>query len=146
MRPLAAIIGGLCLAGLMACSNAKPPSGRWQGTYDGSDVMIAARLEIDGSGNVFLSAPDAIDFPPPSDEQRASMRQRLSGELASAWGDVAARHYDFDGHVFRKPGGIAPQMEWDAATKRMTVLVYLERRPGIRIPMHAVSAFTDNPW
>src|SRR4051794_3328832 len=103
MRPLAPIMFGLCLAGLIACSNTKPPAGRWQGAYDGSDVMVATRLEIDSSGNVFLSAPDAIDFPPPSDEQRATMHQRLSSELMSAWGDVAARHYDFDGHAFRKP-------------------------------------------
>ena len=146
MRVLAAIMFGLCLAGLMACSNAKPPAGRWEGAYDGPGVMVAVRLQIDGDGSIYLSAPDAIDFPTPSEEQRTAMHERLSAELANAWGDVTARHYDFDGHTFRKPGGIAPQMEWDAATKQMTAIVYLERRPGIRIPIHAVSEFTDNPW
>ena len=146
MRVLAPIVLGLCLAGLMACSNAKPPTGRWEGTYDGPDVMIAARLQIDSDGSIFLSAPDAIDFPTPSEQQRAAMHERLSAELAKAWGDVTPRHYDFDGHTFRKSGGIAPQMEWDDATKQMTVIVYLERRPGVRIPLHAVPDFTANPW
>ena len=146
MRLYAAILFGLCLSGLMACSNAKPPAGRWEGTYDSTDAIVAVRLEIDGKGDIYLSAPDAMNFPTPSEDQRAAMHQRLAQGLASAWGDVTARHYDFNGHTFRKPGGIAPQMEWDAATKQMTVIVYLERRPGIRIPMRAVSEFSDNPW
>jgi hypothetical protein len=146
MRLGAAILFGLCLAGLMACSNAKPPAGRWEGVYDSTDAIVAARLEIDSSGNIYLSAPDAMNFAPPSEDERVAMHQRLAQGLASAWGDVTARHYDFDGHTFRKPGGIATQMEWDGATKQMIVIVYLERRPGIRIPMRAVSEFSDNPW
>ncbi|HEX4209272.1 MAG TPA: hypothetical protein VHY56_02685 [Candidatus Binataceae bacterium] len=135
-----------CLVGLFACSHAKPPAGRWEGTYDAADVMVAVRLEIDGSGNVFLSAPDAIDFPAVSDEQRQAMHARLARHLTEAWGEVTPRHFEFDGSTFRNPGGFAPQMEWNAADHQMTAIVYLERRSGIRIPLHAVSSFSANPW
>jgi hypothetical protein len=128
------------------CSKAHPPAGRWEGTYESGDAMVAARVEIDSSGNVYVSAPDAMNFPAPSEDERAAMHARLAQGLASAWADVQPRHYDFDGSVFRKPGGIAPQMEWDARAKRMTLIVYLERRPGIRIPLHAVSDFSADPW
>jgi hypothetical protein len=147
MRVLAAaMIAGLCLAGAFACSRAHPPAGRWEGTYESSDAMVAARVQIDSSGNVYVSAPDAMDFPVPSDEQRAAMHARLAQGLADAWGEVQPRRYDFDGSIFRKQGGIAPQMEWDARTRQMTLIVYLERRPGIRIPLHAVSDFSADPW
>lgn len=142
----AATLFGLCLFGLLACSHAKPPVGRWEGTYDEADVIVAVRLQIDGSGNVYLSAPDALDFPAVSDQQRQAMHDRLARRLADAWGDVTPRPFEFDGSTFRKPDGIAPQMEWDAASRQMTVIVYLERRSGIRIPLHAVSDFSANPW
>jgi hypothetical protein len=142
----AAALLGLCLFGLFACSHAKPPVGRWEGTYDSADVIVAVRLQIDGSGNVYLSAPDALDFPAVSDDQRQAMHDRLAGRMASSWGDVTPREFEFDGSAFRKPGGIAPQMEWDAANRQMTVIVYLERRPGIRIPLRSVSDFSSNPW
>jgi hypothetical protein len=74
------------------------------------------------------------------------MHDRLAGRMASSWGDVTPREFEFDGSAFRKPGGIAPQMEWDAANRQMTVIVYLERRPGIRIPLRSVSDFSSNPW
>ena len=142
----AALAVGLCLAGAFACSRAHPPVGRWEGTYESNDAMVAARVQIDSSGNVYVSAPDAMDFPPPSEDQRAAMHARLAQGLANAWGEVQPRHYDFDGSVFRKPGGIAPQMEWDARAGQMTLIVYLERRPGIRIPLRAVSDFSPDPW
>jgi hypothetical protein len=87
-----------------------------------------------------------LNFPPVSEDQRAAMHGRLAQGLVNGWGDVASRRYDFDGHVFRKPGGIASQMEWEPNSKQMTLIVYLERRPGIRIPMRAVSEFSANPW
>lgn len=142
----AAILFWLCLLGLFACSHAKPPVGRWEGKYDSADIIVAVRLQIDASGNVYLSAPDALDFPAVSDEQRQAMHDRLARRLADAWGDVPARQFEFDGSTFRKPDGIAPQMEWDAASRQMTVIVYLERRPGIRVPLHAVTDFSSNPW
>lgn len=147
MRLLFAMLAlGFCLAGAAGCAKTPPPAGRWEGTYDAADVIVAARLEIDSHGTIYLSAPDALNFPPVSDDQRAAMHQRLAQGLVSGWGDVAARRYDFDGRVFRKPDGIAPQMEWDPTSKQMTLIVYLERRPGIRIPLHAVSDFSPNPW
>src|SRR5690242_8606318 len=142
----AALVTGLCLAGAFACSKAHPPAGRWEGTYESSDVMVAARVEIDSSGNVYVSAPDAMNFPAPGEDERAAMHARLAQGLADAWGEVQPRRYDFDGQTFRKAGGIAPQMEWDARTKQMTLIVYLERRPGIRIALHAVSDFSADPW
>jgi len=53
---------------------------------------------------------------------------------------------DFDGSVFRKPGGIAPQMIWKANSRQMSVIVYLGTRPGAHISMREVSDFSDNPW
>jgi hypothetical protein len=146
MRLAVVVAMGLCLAGAFACSKAHPPAGRWEGTYESNDAMVAARVEIDSAANVYVSAPDAMNFPAPSEDERAAMHARLAQGLATAWGEVQPRHYDFDGQVFRKPGGIAPQMEWDARAKQMTLIVYLERRPGIRIPLHAVSDFSTDPW
>lgn len=147
MRILAAALAtGLCLAGAFACSKAHPPAGRWEGTYESGDVMVAARVQIDPAGNVYVSAPDAMNFPAPGDSERAAMHARLAQGLVNAWGEVQPRHYDFDGQIFRKSGGIAPQMEWNGRTKQLTLIVYLERRPGIRIPLRAVSDFSADPW
>jgi hypothetical protein len=147
MRILAAaLVISLCLAGAFACSRAQPPVGRWEGTYESGDVMIAARVEIDPRGNIYVSAPDTMNFPAPSADERAAMHARLAQGLANAWGAVQPRRYDFDGSIFRKAGGIAPQMEWEERTKRMTLIVYLERRPGIRIPLRPVSEFSADPW
>jgi hypothetical protein len=52
---------------------------------------------------------------------------------------------DFDGRVFRKPGGVAPQMEWNPDSKKMTVVVYLGMKT-VRIPVHVVKDFSDDPW
>ncbi len=77
---------------------------------------------------------------------RAAMRQNMSARLAGAWGEVAPRPMDFDGTTFRKPGGIAPQIEWNAKTRRMTLYVYIGTQPVLKIPLHPVGDFTDNPW
>jgi len=148
MRTIIACVAiGACLTMASGCSRAvKPPAGRWEGTYDAADVSVGVRLEIDRTGNVFLSAPDAIDFPQVSADVRNAMHERLAERLAEDWGDVQARRFDFDGRVFRKPGGFAPQMEWDAATRHMAVIVYIERRPGLRIPLRTVEDFSANPW
>lgn len=135
-----------CVASAFGCSHPPPPLGRWEGTYDVADVIVAVRLEIDAKGQVFLSAPDALDFPPASDAERGAMHDRIATRLVDAWGAVTPRQFEFDGSVFRKPGGFAPQMEWDGASKQMTVIVYIERRPGIRIPLRPVTDFSPNPW
>src|SRR5690349_4727383 len=97
MRVAIVLVLGLWIAAGCGCSRSHPPTGRWEGTYESNDVMVAARVEIDSSGNVYVSAPDAMDFPAPSEDQRAAMHARLARGLADAWGEVQPRHYDFDG-------------------------------------------------
>jgi hypothetical protein len=135
-----------CLAVASGCSShGAPPTGRWEGSYESSDTMIAARLEIDAKGEVFVSAPDAENFGD-SPDARAAIRKNLAQGLASAWGDVQPRTFDFDGKVFRKPGGVAPQMEWDPDSKTMMLIVYLGMRSGLRVPLRPVKDFSDDPW
>jgi hypothetical protein len=131
---------------LSACSHPAPPAGRWEGTYETNDTMIVARVEVTADGQVRVSAPDLLNIGGSSDEDRKAMRQQLADGLAGGWGTVAARPFDFDGHTFRKPGGIAPQMYWDADKKQMTLVVYLGVQPAIDIPLHQVDDFSDNPW
>ena len=64
----------------------------------------------------------------------------------SSWDDVLPRTFDFDGRVFRKPGGIAPQMEWVPHHQQMKVVFYFGREHSIRIVMHAVQDFREDPW
>ncbi|HEX4860429.1 MAG TPA: hypothetical protein VFV07_04275 [Rhizomicrobium sp.] len=131
------------LLGLTACSHPAPPQGRWEGTYESSDTMIAARLEIEADGQVRVSAPDLLDLSP---DDYANARAKLASDLDSGWDSVAPRTMDFDGETFRKPGGIAPQMIWKAKSKQMWLIVYLGTRPGQRIAMRQVGDFSDNPF
>lgn len=125
-----------------ACSDAAMPSGRWQGAAETGQVMIVARLEISPHGDIRVSAPNAIlDLTALPKAERAAMRAHLEAELAAAWPGVAPRRMDFDGKVFRNPGGFAPQMEWDAGTRQMTLIVYPANLPSVRIAMEAVEAF-----
>jgi hypothetical protein len=147
MRTLPAVlVMALCLAAAVACGNPKPPTGRWEGTYESAHTMIAARLEIDKGGAVYVSAPDAFDITATSDAAREVIRQRLAMSLAEGWSNVGPRALDFDGKVFRKPGGIAPQIEWNPDTGRMTLVVYPGARPTVHIAMRAVRDFSPDPW
>lgn len=148
MRGIAvAVVGALCLVAAQACTNAKsPPQGRWEGTFEEPGAMVVVRLEITPKGEILLSAPNATDIEGASADDRNAMRQRLAGDLVSNWASVDPRPFDFDGRIFRKPGGIAPQMEWDPDSHQMIVDLYLGMRPTIRIPMHAVARFSPNPW
>ncbi len=141
MRILPAlIVSGFCLAALVGCGrHEEPPVGRWEGTYAASDAVVAVRLEISPKGDIFLSAPDVLDVG--SDADRSAIRQRLSDQLAASWPSVQPRPFDFDGRVFRKPGGIAPQLEWDPDTKRMTAVLYFGMRSALRVPLRPVSSF-----
>lgn len=142
-----AIVAGLCLVAVSACSNSKtPPVGRWEGAYEAQDVMVAVRLEISGKGDIYLSAPNALDIGGASPEERPAMRARLADELAQGWNAAQPRSMDFDGRVFRKPGGVAPQMEWNPQSKQMTVVLYFGMRPALRVPLRAVSDFSTDPW
>jgi hypothetical protein len=140
-----AIVALLCIGLAVACSRSTtPPTGRWEGTLDARDAIVAARLEITPKGQIYVSAPNAEDFGNVSDEDRAAMRQRLADGLAESWDSVRPMMLDFDGTTFRKPGGIAPQMEWDGS--QMTLVVYLGKRDALRIPLRPVKQFSPDPW
>jgi hypothetical protein len=141
----AVIVAVICLATACGCARHTPPTGRWEGTYESADTMIAARLQIDPKGQIFVSAPDATAIAGYSADDRAALRQRLAQGLAAGWAEVDARKYVFDGRVFRKPGGIASQIEWHRATNAMTLYVYLGTQ-SIHVPLRPVKDFSDNPW
>jgi hypothetical protein len=140
------VMAGLCLVAAFGCSQSQAPAGRWEGAFESPDVMVVARLEIDAKHNIYLSAPDATDIGGASPDDRLAIRERLTDGLALAWSQAQPRQFEFDGRVFRKPGGIAPQLEWNPDTGSMTAVVYLGLRAAIRIPLHPVSDFTNNPW
>jgi len=132
---------------LVACSRpAHPPTGRWIGNYDAPDVVVDARLEIAKNGLVRASAPDLLDVGQVSDETRAVIHARLAADLAESWDAAEPRAMDFDGRVFRKPGGVAPQMEWNPRTKQMKLIFYFGTKHSIRIPMRPVENFDADPW
>lgn len=139
---LAIMLTALVLCG---CSGKMPPAGRWEGTYESADTLVAARLQINSKGEVFVSAPDATNIGSVTGADRGALRQRLAQGLATAWSDVPARRYDYDGTTFRKPGGIAPQMEWRASDNSMTMYVYLGT-DTVKVPLHPVQDFSDDPW
>ena len=141
----AAVVPLLVVVLLAGCSAHKPPVGRWEGTLDTAEAMVAARVEIDDKGLVRVTAPNAEDVGD-AEDTRAAMRQSLAAGLAANWDEVPPREMDFDGHTFRKRGGIAPQMIWDAEKKRMYLVVYLGKKPGINILLRPVDDFSDNPW
>jgi hypothetical protein len=141
-------IASLVLAGfaLAACTKPVPPVGRWAGNYDSRGTMIDARLEIGGDGLVRVSAPDLENVNTNSDDDRAAVHARLASELADGWDQVAPRAMDFDGHVFRKQGGVAPQIVWDKGNQSMTLVIYIGTNPEVRVPLHPVSDFASDPW
>lgn len=143
MRKLVAFVFvALAFAG---CARPAPPQGRWEGTYESGDTLIAARLEIEPDGQVKISAPD-LSGVGNNAEERQSARERLADGLADAWESVSPRTFDFDGRTFRKPGGIAPQLLWDAGTRTMTLVVYLGTQPALNIAMRGVDEFHPDPW
>jgi hypothetical protein len=137
------LFAGLLLAG---CSRHTPPSGRWIGHYESPSVMVVAWLEITPAGDVRVSAPDYLDPGDPAEDQRQDMHRHLANDLSDAWGDVKLRRYDFDGRVFRKQGGVAPQMEWDRRKQEMTLVFYFGMQRSIRITMTPVKDFALEPW
>lgn len=135
-----------CALFASACSEPAVPQGRWEGVYEGADTMVAARLQIDGKAEIRVSAPDLLGIEGATEEARAGMRERLANELSANWDSVVARKMDFDGATFRKPGGIAPQMEWDDKYRKMTLVAYFGARPALRIPMRMVREFSEDPF
>jgi hypothetical protein len=140
----------ILLAGLVAataCSHhVKPPTGRWVGNYDTPDIMVDARLEILPDGKVRVSALDITNVGDVSDQERAALHTRLASELEVAWHKVETRQMDFDGKVFRKPGGFAPQMEWNPLTHEMKVVFYFGMQHSIRIVMQQTDDFANDTW
>ncbi len=139
----------LLLAGLLLGSCSKhfdPPEGRWIGHYESPQVVVVAWLEILPGGDIRVSAPDYLDVGDPTPDQRDTMHKRLASDLSDSWGEVKTRRYEFDGHVFRKEGGVAPQMEWDSGKKEMKVVFYFGMQHSIRIPMTQVKNFSEEPW
>ena len=82
MRAIVSIVLAGIALGLSACSPAKPPVGRWEGSFQSPDTMIVARLKIRDNGAIFLSAPDALNVSTDPD-QRALIRARLAQDLVS---------------------------------------------------------------
>ena len=140
-RSLAAALAVLCL-GLSACADSRPPTGRWEGLYEDAGVIIVARLEITDTGRVRVYAPNAITGEQPlSPAERASLVQQLQARLATSWPAVEPLPLEFDGQVFRKPGGVAPQLEWDSGRKRMTMIYYSGNRSSVRVALTSVGEF-----
>ena len=140
-RRLAIVSALLCL-GLFACADPRPPTGRWEGVYEDAGVTIVARLEIAASGKIRVSAPNAITGSSEmSPVERAGLVRQLQTKLAASWPAVEPLTLEFDGSVFRRPGGVAPQLEWDAARKRMTMVYYSGNRNSVRVPLASVGEF-----
>ena len=133
-----ALAGSLALS---ACADPRPPTGRWEGVYEDGNVIIVARLEIKPDGVIRVSAPNAIiETPVPTDE-RSALRRQLQERLTASWPYVDPLRLDFDGKAFRKPGGVAPQLEWDGGKKQMTLVFYSGNRSSVHVPLAAVSEF-----
>jgi hypothetical protein len=139
-------VAALAFLVLTACSKPHPPQGKWEGGYDSNGTLVAARVEIGADGQVKVSAPDLTNIQAAKSEQLQQMRERLAADLATAWDTVAPRPFDFDGSVFRKPAGVAPQMEWDKDSNQMTLEIYIGANAALPVPLRPVDNFHDNPW
>jgi hypothetical protein len=142
MHRIAPRIAAFAALVLAACSNPPPPTGRWEGVYEDPGLIVAVRLEIDSADHVRVSAPNAVSGEQPlSQSDRAEIRGQLLEGLARSWPSVSPLPLEFDGKVFHKPGGVAPQLEWDAKSKRMTMIYYSGNRASVRVPLSAVAEF-----
>ena len=133
------------LVAVSACSKPTPPVGKWEGGTESGGTLVVARVEILPNGQVKIMAPDITNVMGPR-EQIELLRDRLASDLATNWDFVKPRMFDFDGRIFRKPGGIAPQMEWDKATNQLTLDLYIGTRPAFPVTLRPVDSFHDNPF
>jgi hypothetical protein len=141
------LAGAFCLLGLLSCAKGPVlPVGRWEGVYEAQDVMVAVRFEITPRGDFVLSAPDATDIENLSAGARTGLHRQLAETLAATWPQTRPRPLNFDGRLFRKPGAVAPQLEWDADKERMTAILYLGLHAPLRVDLHATPRFTHDPW
>ncbi len=125
-------------------ASCSPPVPTWQGVYEDPNLVVVARLEIDAAGAVRISAPNAIIDVQMSKPERADLRRRLDTGLARSWSSVGPLVLEFDGHNFHKPGGVAPQLEWDEAGKKMVLVFYLGNRQSVHVPLDSVADFTND--
>lgn len=146
MRGIAVLMAAILVLMAACTRQEKPPTGRWIGNYESQEVMVDARLEILPDGSVRVSAPNITDVGDVGDSDRQIMHRRLADELDQTWYKVDPRKMDFDGRTFRKPGGVAPQMEWDPQIKRMRLVFYFGMHKSIRIDMQPSADFSDDPW
>ena len=113
--------------------------------YEDQALTVVVRLEIGAKGDVRVSAPNAITSEEPlTADDRAVLKARLLDGLAKTWPTVATLPLEFDGKAFHKPGGVAPQLEWDAKAKHMTMIYYSGRNASVRVPLSAVDEFTPS--
>jgi len=132
-------------AALAGCGKPTPPVGKWEGGYEAGGDLVAARVEILPGGGVKISAPDITNAAGSSDQIDA-LRAQLAADLTNGWSEVTPRTFDFDGKTFRKPGGVAPQIEWDKSTNQMILELYIGARPAMPVPLRPVNDFHDNPF
>jgi hypothetical protein len=130
---------------LAGCGKPQAPVGKWEGGAENGGVLVAARVEVMPNGTVRVSAPD-ITNAMGERAQVEAMQSRLAADLANGWADIKPRNFDFDGKTFRKPGGIAPQMEWDKTTNQMTLELYIGANPAMPVPLRPVADFHDSPF
>jgi hypothetical protein len=133
------------LLAVSACSKPMPPVGKWEGGTESGGTLVVARVQILANGQVKVMAPDITNAVGPRGRIE-EIRARLAADLANGWSDVQPRSFDFDGKTFRKPGGIAPQMEWDKSTNQLTLELYIGAQPAIPVPLRPVDDFHDNPF
>lgn len=145
MRAAALFLAFALMAAVAACSDPKPPVGKWEGGMERGGTLVVARVEILPSGLVRVMAPDITNLTGPR-ERIERYRDRLASDLANGWGDIAPREFEFDGKTFRKPGGIAPQMVWDKDTNQMVLQLYIGANPALPVPLRPVAEFHDSPW
>ena len=148
MRGFPTGLAALCLLplALAACSKPQPPQGRWEGGTVTGGTLVAARVEIGPDGLVRVSAPDITGLENAKPEKLQQMRDQLAADLAGDWSGIAPRQFDFDGSIFRKPEGVAPQMIWDKATNQMTLELYIGANAALPVPLRPVADFHDDPW
>jgi hypothetical protein len=135
----------VALIAVTACSKSKPPVGKWEGGMESGGSLVVARVEILPNGQVKVMAPDLTNAVGPR-QRIDELRARLAADLANGWSEVQPRSFDFDGKTFRKPGGFAPQMEWDKSSNQLTLELYIGARPAMPVPLRPVDDFHDNPF
>lgn len=145
MRAAALFLTFALVAVTAACSDPKPPAGKWEGGMERGGTLVVARVEILPGGTVRVMAPDITNLTGPR-ERIERYRDRLASDLANGWGEVKPRDFDFDGKTFRKLGGIAPQMVWDKDTNQMVLQLYIGANPALPVPLRPVAEFHDSPW